>query len=557
MADNDLTTTLRITPQMDQQAVNALGDQIAATVNQRIGQGVAGGVGSPAAAARPGSGTTSTAAQVAPPGVGPTGSAQTTSTAGPPGGPGGGGVGLGGLPAGSYGRPTDFSRYMVGGTSSTSALLTGLYQGRLPQAGIALGAGAFSESLMQTAQYKAQMIDAMRQSGTPESMLPAMGALRYAGPIGAAAGFVAQVAAQNIDQGLSLQEQYSRRYGNLAPTLALGYRTGAIRNENYPQFLQRAGQIRNGALSEEEARQAMATYSGIGFVDKSPLDYLRLGMTGVSQETIRAFRANARLGATAGQSDIEGFIGTAQSAGLAGAGIDALLGQIAAATKQMAMRGVRLDPTDTRRMLDRAVAAGLSPEIAATGIDRAAGNVLSLRDQALGPFKAMGDAMVMMRALRGAGSLEGYAQNIEDIAGSPTALAGILRPGGRGVSAAYYGTGLRNALTGLPEAAGGGRPQYLDDLYRGTVVENAYRNRQAMAQADAWRFGAIQGPREFEAQQRLSAGSDINAMQWEFINTFKASMLDFSQNLMESIRAGNTPLLTSMNQLIDLMQRRP
>lgn len=545
MADTDLTTTLRITPQMDQQAVNALGDQVASAVNQRLNQGLSTGAAGGAGVARPG-GTTSTAAQVPPPGMGaPPSAAQTTSTS-----YGAARQPLPQLGSGTRSTTGGAANYMAG-SSTTQSLLTGLYQDRLPQAAIALGTGAFRESLMETARYKAQMIEDMRASGTPESMLPGMGALRFAGPIGIAASVVGAFAAQNIGEGLDLQEKYSRRNAALGPAMVRGVQTGALRpSESYSDFLYRAGSIRNGALSDDEARQAMETYSGIGFRDKAPLDYLRLGMTGVSQDTIRALRANMRLGATAGQSDIEGFVGTAQSAGLVGRGVDDLLGQIAASTKAMAMRGVRLDPMDTRRMLDRGVAAGLSPEIVQSGLDRASGNVMSLRDQALSPFKGYGDAMVQMRALRGARSYEEYVGNLEGLAGSPTDLASTLRRGGRLVSAAYYGTGLKDAVTGLPAVDGEGQrqPEYMDSMFvPGGGLDASYRRRRAIAQNESFRYQATQSAGAFEAQQALAAGGDVRSMQWSFINDMKASLL-------EAIGQGQVPLMTKIDSLINVLR---
>lgn len=558
--ETDLTTTLRITPQVDKMAVDALADQIAGAVSQRVGSAVGGAaVGGPRAAAGAGSTTVSTAQQAAPAGA-PIGSSSTTSTAagggsgygGPPSGgappaPGAPPPPSGPLPRGLQGQPlpTDYARYISGGRSETATLLSAMYQGRLPQAAIGLGTSAFSDSLMQTARAKAEMIDAMRQSGTPEDMLPTMGALRFAGPIGAAATVLGQFAARDIDQGLSLQERTSATFGRAAPTIARGYSIGVIGSgEGYAQYLQRAALARNGALDREEANEAINTLGQAGFRGAyAGMDPLRLAMTGASLSSIANLVGTGVYGGRVGQRDVESLIGTAQAGGLSGAGIDQLLNQIAANTRTLAQKGIRVDQSDLRKILDRANAAGVPIEAAAEGAMNAAQAVGSLRDQALSPFKAYGDALVQMSALRGARSYEDYVGNLEGLAEGGSRLGEVLRPGGRLVGAAYYRTGLRNALNVLPSAAneGNARPFYYGENAQDQIGE-AYGFRAQTSLTDIMPMFFRQSLRAYQGQQEIRRGTEANQMNWDFINELKAS-------LVEGIQTGQAQLITSMEQL--------
>lgn len=595
MADSELETTLRIRPQIDDAAAAQIGDQIAAQVNRKLNAGIGAGVGG--ASVGPNASTVSTAA---PAGWGsvPSGGgwgasgapaipipmapgASTVSTAAPSAGGGGGGGGGPASTGGSGGgkqrslwtdeeradmgrvnraRP-DMSQYLSGGGLSSTARFLGASLGGNPlTAGIHAVTTGMGESLMSHARARAQQIEDARAMGTPESALPSMGMLRFAGPIGIAATAIGGFAVNQIDKGLSLQEQTSTRYAGFSRTLAQSLQTGAAAFPNGYLNVQRdLTTPYYGAMGPDAQVSAIQAMLGAG-MQQRPEDFLptmRLGMTGASFGSMANYIASRRVGNdTANLGALTGAIGAAQAGGLTGPGIDALLGQIASNTRSMAMRGVRVDAADVNRLLNRGVDAGIAPEVAQTGIERMTGNVLSLRDQALAPFKGVGDAMVMMDALRGARSYEGYVANLEGLAGTPTQIADVLRPGGRLVGAAYQGTGLRNDVTRAPVSpteATGRAPKFLDEGFFGPKVTEAMQYAASIAMRDESRFANMQSGSAFAGQQRWAEALDIGAMAFDFVNEAKAGLMDA---VMHGTQSGMGPLVDAVNQLRAILEKR-
>lgn len=562
--ETDLTTTLRITPQVDKMAVDALADQIAGAVSQRVGSAVGGAaVGGPRAAAGAGSTTVSTAQQAAPAGA-PIGSSSTTSTAAGGGGAGGGGGttstaggGFGGgggggtsSTAGAAGpmgpgsrRPASY--YMAGDTMTGDAryLAQGIFGNRVFQSAIGMASAHAGSGLMEAARERARIIEDARQSGTPEDMLPTMGALRFAGPIGAATSVAAQALINHIDQGLSDQERISQQVGQRARTFALARQAGAVPNYmTQGAFFSESAGDRYGGMSQEAATAAAQAFSATGYYDpRSSFNYRRLMMTGVSAEALASFRAPTRLGVSGlNQNAAENLIGIAQAGNLTGSAINELLSQIAANTRSMAMRGVNLNIAGRTDMLNRALSAGIAPEIANAGMETAGSNVRSLKDQFLSPYKAFGDAMVWMRALSGARNAEDVLGNFERIEGNDQEIADILRPGGRIVGAAYYRTGLRNALNVLPAGRGPRREVNYLDAYG----DEEFRRSVATSRREASLFDWLQPVEQYERQQQRKQAGQVASMQ-------DASNINAWQDAMtEAVLNGNTPMAKAMADLM-------
>ena len=582
MAETELETTLRIRPQIDEQAAAQIGDQIAAQVNRKLGAGIGAGGGgggsvgpstvstASAGAGVPGAGTVSTGSGVAPGAPG----ASTTSTAGPPGGGGGGGAGNppggrspstgdsgGGGGAGPVQRiaPTDYSRYMSGGIFGGDArMLAGVLQDRPLQTAVAMSTSAFGTAALQAARGRADQIDAMRQSGVPESQLPGMGLLRYAGPIGAAATAIGGFAVNQIDKGLSLQEQTSARYAGWAPTLAAALQGGII-GTGYS--MRESSAARYGALDADAQVRAMQSMLGIG-VRQDPSQFLptlRMGMTGASLDAITGYQQARQFGNnTTTLANAAGAIGAGQAYGLTGPGLDSLLGQIAQNTRSMAMRGVRVDAADINALLNRAVGAGISPGVAMQGIQNSQDRVGALINNAEAPYAAWGDALIEMQALRGARSDEERIRNLRAIRASPSRIMDTLRGAPALVSASHQGTGFENDLTRAPPSpfeTTGRAPQFLDtDGPQAAGVRRAMSYAASRAATDTARVTNLQSPEAYEGQQRMKESLERGAMEFDFINKFKAGLMDAIQNGFSLSTKG---LEEAINRLNYNLESRP
>ncbi len=551
---NDLETTLRIRPQLDEGAAAAMGEQIAQQVNRRVNQGLG------STSTGPGSGTVSTAAATMPGGPGAT----TTSTAGGAGAPPGASTtstagGGGGGPPGSLwtqeerwdmGRVNrvraDMSQYLSGSSLSSTARFLGAALGGGASSAVSAITTGMGDSVMAKARERAQQIEEARAMGQDGG---SMGMLRFAGPFGTAASIAGGFIVSTIDKGLDLQEQTSQRYASMARTIAGGYRSGAMPLS----FMRDAAEAQYGGNNADQQMQAINAIRGIG-TKQDPADFLRtlrLGMTGASVEAITGYQGARAFGnRTTSLENAAGAIGAGQRGGLEGPGLDALLGQIASNTRSMAMRGIRVDAGDINRMLNRGTEAGIAPGIVAAGAAQMTSNVASLRDQALSPFKALGDAMVMQQALRGAGSYEQYVANLEGLAESPSAIARTIRPGGRLTGAAYAGTGLRGDLSQLPESSGAARPQYVDEGQSPEAINSriGFGFSQALARTDVGKFADLQTLKAFEGMQRFAEMMNKGAMETgATINEAKAA-------IMKGIMDGNAPLQGSILGLVGRME---
>lgn len=531
-------------------------------------QVVPGGGGSGQSGGRPSS-TTSTAstpsAAPAAPSVGSAAGAAgggapastTTSTAGPsaggggggPGGPGpsggGGGPSGGGRPGSnttsSAGRWRGPDEYMVGSgwDSATRMIGAGLARGNPISGAVSFASTAIGDAYINAAKARATMIEEQRQSGVPESMLPGMGALRFAGPIGAAASVLGQVAVNQIDNGLSLQEQISLRYAGDARRLALANYSGSQGGQNFRDFLGRAAFAQNGALDAEQARSARDTMSGVGFGDPGMADqsfnWLRTAMTGVDYSTIASYRRNARLGVNANQGELDSLIGAGQAGRLSGAGLDDLIGQIASNTRSMAVRGVRVDMGAMADILSRAVDANIPPEAAAAAVQGSQSASMGLRDRFRAGPRAIGEALLIQDAVRrgGARGLAGIDTAFEDQVEDPRLADAAFRRAGpmaRLVGATVQGVSQRTT-TALLDRPGPARTPYYFDTNPATnsEVSDAFDFAQSRATADYRRQRGMQGRASFATQQEWR-GSNDEAQMTSFVTSLVTGFKDAIMN---------------------------
>lgn len=562
---DELETTLRIRPALDTAAAQQIGDQIAQQVNASIGAGIGRGI-----ASGPGASTASTAASTAtwqtpgatPSGSGPGGSPtgwSTTSTSGGGGGgtPSGGGGGPSGGPGGSLwtgeqindmGRVNrvrpDMSQYLSGSGLSSTARFLGSIAGNAPMQAVSAVTTGIGDALNGAARERAQQIEDAKAMGLP---VPSMGMLRYAGPIGTAISVAGSFIAGKVDEGLSLQEQTSLRYAGMGQRLARAFSSGTIN----PGFMSIAARADRGGYGPEQALGIADTLGGVG-MRQNPYNYdraLELGMTGVGFDALAGYQQARRYGnRTTTLGAAEGAIGAGQAYGLTGPGLDALLGQIAQNTASMARRGVRIDATEINTLLNRAVNNGISPEVAAQGMGQMQGNVVGLRDQALAPFKAYGDALVQMRALQGARSYEDYARNLEGLAASPRGILDAIRPGGALVGTAYQGTGFANDLSQARVLPGEDVTKPIQVMGRDGVarqaVNQAFGFASVAATTESQRLANVQNLGSFEAQQDFKRDSERRAMN------IGSGFNETKDAIIEAMHRGMIPTVDAINELI-------
>ncbi len=576
MAETELETTLRIRPQIDEQAAAQIGDQIAAQVNRKLGAGIGAGGGgggsvgpstvstASAGAGVPGAGTVSTGGGVAPGAPG----ASTTSTAGPPGGGGGAvagpastGGGSGGGGAGSLwsdeeradmgrinrARP-DMSQYLSGSGLSSTARFLGAIGGNAPMQAVSAVTTGIGDALNSAAAARAQQIEDAKAMGLPTG---GMGLLRYAGPIGTIASVAGSMLANKLDEGLGLQEQTSLRYAGMAQRLSRAFSSGTAG----PRFFDTAARAELGGYDPEAALGIADTLGGVG-VRQNPRDYeraLRLGMTGVGFDALANYQQARRLGnRTATLGAAEGAIGAGQAYGLTGPGLDSLLGQIAQNTRSMAMRGIKVDANDINQLLNRAVNNGISPEVAMQGYTTAQGRVGSLVDQARSPYVAWGDALMQMQALRGANSDEDRVRNLERLQNDPLRIMQTLRNAPALVSSSYQGTGFANDLARAQIMPGEDVTKPIQTMGDGGVESGAVRRALTFAsiaaRTEGQRFANMQGETQFFAQQGFKTDSERRAMNLgSGFNETKAAMI-------EAMQRGMLPTVQAINDLVSEMR---
>ena len=182
------------------------------------------------------------------------------------------------------------------------------------------------------------------------------------------------------------------------------------------------GQITHGAGfagSHMNAQRAMALLS-----------------TGASGGAIGGYEGQAAFARPGGRGDTGRALGLAMAEGLRGANLDRYLSAIASNTERMAMQGLAPNVGNVEMFLGRMAGTpgmqnmGLrGPEVASQLMQPLGG----ARDQLLSPFRQVGQAAVLARALKRGGSMMGGLRELE----------GMAEQGPMATVDALQGTGLK------------------------------------------------------------------------------------------------------------------
>lgn len=471
--------------------------------------------------------------------------------------PGGGGGGRGPVdhskppPRDLHGRflkpgSIDYMSYMAGPSlTRDTRMLMGAFgpgQGGMFGAAMSLGATHFGDSLMAKAKERIEFIDQQRREGVaPEDMASrgaTMGALRYAGPIGALATTGASLLTAHIGKGLSLQEQYSTRYGQLAPMLASLKRQGPVigsqsnylgfGTDNVNSYLRQAALPQYGGQNSEEAFATLGAYESIGYRRGGGFDPKPLKGAGISDEAIAAYGSVGRLGAS--NADPTRLSAAMGAAGYAPNVTNQVLQTIAENTRSMAMRGIKIDMDSSVAWMEKALAAGKSPDVAAAAM----ANMNNVAQEPLDIFQGVGrrvaSASAMMAVMsdpRARGdSFMSVVNAAADTESVRRRMMTMFDPkSDLGQLNAFGATGV----LGMEGVEGSQRPgpqrlAPLSEAYDANDPYNPYTFRSESAKRGGELFSVLQGSKAFAGQQWGSRAADIGAMQHSWINKLKGAL---------------------------------
>lgn len=565
MGFEDLETTLRI--KVDKSDLDALKRSVAEAYADAVKAGMAagssGGSGG-GGGGRPGT-TTSTASGDggASPGGGGSGGgggggggrgggpppgSKTRSTGDDDGGGGGGGGGKKGRPVHDWrGRfvsgSIDYSDYLAGGSATSTArfLASGAVGGSPFRAGIGLATTAFGDSLMDTARRKAELIDAQRTAGIPESARDTMGILRYAGPIGAATSVIGGAVAAHVDKGLDLQRDLSREYGQHAEDLAVAARQGnpwlaSTSGAFGSAYFARAAERQNGGLGREEAWQAMRGYSqGVGANNVPFVDYLRLRGAGIDAGVTGNYAGNARFGAT--NADPTRLAAAAQGAGLSPSTIANLLQQLASNTRQLVSKGIPVDMDKAVAFIERAIGMGKSPEQAANAASGLQAAGTSIYESLLEPGRQYGQAKLLQNILSQSKGLD--YEGIVDLAGRTASDTGQqARAIDDGSMWGRLGLRATSGVAGMSGVANAPRPNArqvapLSSTFTGSYDPFTYREQSSSR--EAWQLQSLQDAKTYTGYIRQQGATDRGAMDdARLVNEGLSALYTQGEQMMET-----------------------
>lgn len=397
----------------------------------------------------------------------------------------------------------DYGKYLAGSeANSTARYLAGGAVGGNPFASaVGLGTTMFGNALMNKARARAEQIEAEKAAGIAPGDLTTMGALRYAGPIGAAVSVVGGAIVGGMNSGLDDQVKYSRAYGNLAPELARGVNVNdPYSHMSLPAYLMQMAQSKYGALGPDEAMAAQSTYArGIG-IAQSPfnrLDYKKFTGAGIDVGAATAYAANEALGAR--NTNPEGVAAAIQGQGFTPEFNASVLQQIASNTQRLATRGITVDMGSMASFVERAIASGKNPALAAT----AGGNIQNagqgIYDMLLEPGRQYAQAKLLQNVLRQSrGGYMGAVSAARNISQDVEQQYGVLDDGTQWGDLGLEATGRVAGMGGLMR---GPRPKegLLNPLSDVLGKGSAFSFKAAAARKDSNGFGFIQSPAAFDA----------------------------------------------------------
>lgn len=486
---------------------------------------------------------------------------------------GGGGGGASGRrkrdERGKFTSGIDYRDYLAGPSVSRDArTMVGALADPV-RGGISMLTSHFGDRVMDAAKMRAEEIDAAKRAGDLTGISvggTSMGALRFAGPIGAAATVGGQLLAAHIGKGLDLQEQYSTRFGSQAQMLATINQAGL--SPDLERFGSQAAarstqawhasKAMHGAQNWDEMVATQFAYSSAAMGGRSRMgdagtpSWLRLMQlkgAGITDEAIAAYATPGRIGAT--NADPYRLVGAGQAAGLSPTVISSLLQQVAQNTHAIASRGIKVDMDASTAWIEKAVSLGKSPEVSREAYENARGGIAATRDQFLSPMRAIAEARMWQHAMRGGGSYEDIVGRFDDMEADPTALLASIDTGdmtGRMSLRAFTGK------KGMEGIAGAKRPSAypvrpMSDAIGQGEKYNPFFNRAVSAWRDWNRATNLQESGSFAAQQYAAASVDTGAMHWSFLNDIKGALMEFI--------GGSTSALQQLMQRVDSIQPPP
>jgi hypothetical protein len=434
-----------------------------------------------------------------------------------------------------------------------------------PLSGVMTAVNLGGDALRKAAKARAEAIE----SGSIPGGIGALGLLRYANPITAAAAAVTMGAGKAIRESSTTGDKYAA----IARDLAYGAAGGGFPSFTKGNYFDTTNAILGAArwyLAPDEMASRMKIHAEtVGYERHRPvLDLWRLWNTSASDSAISGYVANQRLGARA--DDVSRAVGLAQSVGLFGSGIDNYLRIIASATQRMAMRGVMLSDSATLDVLtafrNTRGLADFAGERGAQGISGLQERFAAKTQQALDPWASLGDLQLTREAMRQAGgSMLGYFKAREALTRDPMRM---IRALGRGLTkdtaTMVYRASMPEATWANAEALAAGQlgdsrevfaPRTLDRIIDasepGPMIPLMHWTSPGIAQAaremrDRPRFAS------YEAEKGRSEGWDT---MWRDIGNGINNIQAWLNGQEHSLET-NTALLRDISAQLQIMNAR-
>lgn len=445
-------------------------------------------------------------------------------------------------------------------------------QGSAMRSAMGIGSHMAGDKLINAAKERAEYIEWQKEQmaqGVDAGPLASMGLLRYAHPIAAGLTVAGGMVAQHVSKGLSLQESHSKAYGNYAETLALAKQQfGAVGNPDdvgfgpasrgQESYLRRAAMAKYGGLSSEEGMRTLGAYLSIGYTrGRQHFDFLPLKGAGISDEAIAAYGSMGRLGAS--NADPTRLAAAMGNAGFSPNVSNMILQQIAENTRSVAMRGIKVDMDSSVAWMEKAIASGKSPDLAAAAYQNMTSVASSPLEQLMQAPRTIAEALswqsVVSNPMSRGGELSGMIRAAGAVAADPSQVLMRTDPNTEWGRLAAIGMTGQLGMEGIAQRQRPGQQALapLSGAFNAGEQYNPFDFRAASARRESWLWDTLQTSKAFSGQQYMAGESEIGAMRWDFLNEGKALIMDLMNGDFPAIGRMLQPINDSMREMVVLL----